>query len=88
MGSLRAENHKQSMTIESLKETVAQQNKTINQQEATIKELITANRPVSSEAISRRKRPARLLPASIEKEMKLNKKTVSNSMAHRPIAPT
>ena len=76
MGSLRAENQKQNMEITSLKETVQLQNKTISQHETTIKELITNDHRVikgdrdphsvpSAAIISRRKRPARLLPDSI-----------------------
>ena len=78
MGSLRVENHKQNMEIASLKETVKQQNKTINQHETTIKELISDDRPVSSRAISRRKRPARLLPASILRGKKKNETDEEN----------
>ena len=78
MGSLRVENHKQNTEIASLKETVNQQNKTINQHETTIKELISDDRPVSSRAISRRKRPARLLPASVLRGKKKNETDEEN----------
>ena len=71
MGSLRDENHKKNMELASLKETVQLQNNTINQHEITIKHLITDNRrilksnhPVSSAAMTRRKRPAQLIPTS------------------------
>jgi len=78
MGSLRVENHKQNTEIASLKETVNQQNKTINQHEITIKELISDDRPVSSRAIFRRKRPARLLPASVLRGKKKNETDEDN----------
>jgi len=71
MGSLRDENRKQNMEIASLKDTVQLQNKTISQHEIIIKELIAdnhridkRNHPVSSAAMSRRKRPAQLVPTS------------------------
>jgi len=69
MGSLKDENHKQNMELASLKETVRLQNKTISQHETTIKHLIADNHriiksdhPVSSAAMTRRKRPAQLIP--------------------------
>ena len=79
MGALRNDNQKQNMEIASLKETVQLQNKTINQHEATIKDFFTddhkvirTGHPVSSAAMARRKRPARLLPASILRGKKKN----------------
>ena len=79
MGSLRDENRKQNMEIASLKETVQLQNKTISQQEIIIKELIAdnhridkSNHPVSSAAMSRRKRPAQLIPASDQYDERKN----------------
>jgi len=80
MGSLRDENYKQNVDIASLKETIQLQNKTINRQEKTINKLVGTDnhrmfkndRPVSSAAKSRRKRPARLLPPSILRGKKKN----------------
>ena len=71
IGSLRDENHKQNMEIASLKEFVQLQNKTINQHETTINELlnddhrmIKSDHPVLPTGKSRRKRPAQLSPVS------------------------
>lgn len=68
MGSLREENYNQNLEIASLKATVQVQNKTINQHDKTIKELmnddhimIKSDRPASSAGKSRRKRPAQLI---------------------------
>ena len=72
MRSLREENKKQNYEIASLKETVQLQNKTINQHEKTIKELISDDLSVSSGAVSRRKRPARLLPSFVLRGKKKN----------------
>ena len=89
MGSLRTENQKQNLEITSLKETVQLQNKTISQHETTIKDLISNDHKMikgdrdryplpSAATMSRRKRPARLLPDSILFGKKKNKTDEEN----------
>jgi len=86
MGALRDENQKQNMEIASLKETVQLQNNTIIQHEAAIKELIIADdhkmiendRRASLAAMSRRERPARLLPSFVLRGKKRNDTDLEN----------
>ena len=68
MRSLKDENHKQNFEIVSLKATLQLQNTTINQHETTIKELMGQ----SVISLSRRKRPAQLIPSSIPKGERKN----------------